>query len=324
VARLRRSQLDKPGLRRAGTGRRTRLLGVDGTRVDDQETLDRVAALAIPPAWSDVWIAPNPRDHIQATGIDAAGRKQYLYHSAWRADQDREKFDRMLHLAASLPRARRAVTADLRTPGLEANRVLAGAFRLLDRGSLRIGGEQYADAYGSFGLSTILVRHVKVDDRDHVRLRFPGKSGQAWSSEFVDRDLARLLRELTLRGPRQRLLSWRDDTGTWHRLTPAMINADVRRRTGLDVTAKDFRTLRGSAVAAASLASHGVETTPAGQRRAIAGALQLVAQELGNTPAIARKSYVDPRILDRYAAGEVAHLGRGVSLESALRSFLLG
>jgi len=304
------------------SGRGFRYVRPDGTGVTDPEERARIAALAIPPAWTDVWICPFPNGHLQATGVDAAGRRQYLYHSAWRERKDRVKFDRALELAATLPAARRLATLDLRTPEPTRARALAAAFRMLDTGSLRIGSERYADAHGSYGLSTLLCSHAKVR-ADLVELRFPGKSGQPWESDIRDPDLAAVVRELVRRGPRARLLAWRDEAGRWRPLSAAEINEDVRARTGGEFTAKDFRTLHGTIAAAQSLARRGAASSESGRKRAIAAAMRDAAEVLGNTPAIARASYVDPRVLDLYRRGvmlDPAYSRR--SPESALLALL--
>jgi DNA topoisomerase-1 len=291
-------------------GRGFAYLDAGGVAVNDEAELARIQALAIPPAWTDVWISGHPNGHIQATGLDAAGRRQYLYHSVWRERADRSKHERALDLAEALPSARRGVTRDLRGTGLGRDRVLAGAFRLLDAGCLRVGSRQYAEEHGSYGLTTLLGSHARVRD-DIVELRFPGKSGQVWQSEIPDPDLAALLGELRQRGGRARLLAWRDDAGVWHPLRPEEINADIRARTGGDFTAKDFRTLRGSATAATSLARSGIRPTAAARKRVEAAAMRHVSAVLGNTPAVARSSYVDPRIVDHYEHGEVIDPTRG-------------
>jgi DNA topoisomerase-1 len=289
----------------------------------DAATRERAVALAIPPAWRDVWIAPYPNGHVQATGIDDAGRRQYLYHEAWRAQKDRLKFDRMLDLASVLPAARRGVTRDLRREGLPRERVLAAAFRMLDTGMLRVGSERYADAHGSYGLSTLLGAHARVVDGERVLLSFPGKSGQPWESEIADPDLAAAIAELKRRGGRARLLAWRDDEGRWHPLSAAEINDDVRDRTGGEFTAKDFRTLHGTVTAAVSLARSGPGETPTARKHAIVHAVRVAAEALGNTPAVAKSSYVDPRLLDRYEEGDTIDPTRLRSAEGQLRSLLL-
>lgn len=307
MPRLRRARTTGPGIRRIRRGRGVHYADPAGGR-PDADDLARIAALAIPPAWDDVWIAPHPRDHIQATGVDVAGRRQYLYHQAWRARADEAKFERMLALAAALPRARRLVTTDLRARGLGRDRVLAGAFRLLDLGALRVGSPRYADEHGSRGLCTMLVAHAEVRG-DAVRLRYPAKSGQRFAVELTDAQLAELIAELGTRGRRARLLAWQDAEGRAHPLRPAEINEDIRRRTGGEFTAKDFRTLHGTAAAARSLAAAGPAATERGRRRAVAEAMRCAAAELGNTPAIARASYVDPRLVDRYERGETVRRG---------------
>jgi DNA topoisomerase-1 len=289
----------------------------------DAATRERAVALAIPPAWRDVWIAPYPNGHVQATGIDDAGRRQYLYHEAWRAQKDRLKFDRMLDLASVLPAARRGVTRDLRREGLPRERVLAAAFRMLDTGMLRVGSERYADAHGSYGLSTLLGAHARVVDGERVLLSFPGKSGQPWESEIADPDLAAAIAELKRRGGRARLLAWRDDEGRWHPLSAAEINDDVRDRTGGEFTAKDFRTLHGTVTAAVSLARSGPGETPTARKHAIVHAVRVAAEALGNTPAVAKSSYVDPRLLDRYEEGDTIDPARLRSAEGQLRTLLL-
>jgi DNA topoisomerase-1 len=294
---------------------------VNGAVVRDAELRERIAGLAIPPAWTDVWICPFANGHIQATGIDAAGRRQYLYHPTWREQKDRVKYDRALSLAESLPTARRQVTIDLRSPEPTKTRALAAAFRMLDTANLRVGSEQYADSNGSFGLCTLRGSHATVSG-DSVHLEFPAKSGQEWSSTVTDPDLASVVRGLKRRGPRARLLAFRDESGDWHPLTPADINAYVRERTGGEFTSKDFRTLAGTAAAAVSLARQGAESTKTGKTRAVAQAMRDAAEELGNTPAIARTSYVDPRVVDLYLSGSTIDPARTASAESELRNLL--
>ena len=321
MARLRRADSSAPGLRRVRAGRGFSYRGPDGARITDEDTLDRIAALVIPPAWNDVWIAPHPNDHLQATGVDEAGRRQYLYHSAWREHRDREKFERMLRLAAALPSARRGVTIDLRRDGMPRERVLAGAFRMLDLGGLRIGSEFYADEYGSIGLSTLRAAHARVIGGDTVELDFPAKGGLGWSSRIADPDLAELIAELKRRGGRVRLLAWRDGDG-WQPLAAAEINQDVRERTGGEFTSKDFRTLHGTIAAAESLARAEPGSSERARDRAIAEAMRVASEVLGNTPAIARSSYVDPRVLDRFRQGATLTTGGRASPESRLLELL--
>jgi DNA topoisomerase I len=320
MSRLRRSDSSGPGIHRVGAGRGFWYRDAAGERVDDPVLLDRIDALAIPPAWTDVWIAPYANGHIQATGMDAAGRRQYLYHPTWREQKDRIKFDRALALAESLPAARRRVTIDLRGEGLSRERVLAAAFRMLDTGSLRVGSERYADEHGSYGLSTLLAAHAVVEG-DEVRLDFPGKSGKEWRSEIRDADLAVVVRALKRRGGRAKLLAWRED-GTWHPVHADEINDDVRDRTGGEFTAKDFRTLHGTIAAAASLARTGPKPSPTARARAVSEAVRVASHVLGNTPAVARASYIDPRVIDHYDHGRTIDPTRLASAESELRVLL--
>jgi DNA topoisomerase-1 len=320
MPRLRRSDVAGPGIHRIRRGRGFAFVDESG-RPADAESLARATALVIPPAWTDVWVAPHSNGHIQATGRDAAGRLQYLYHPAWRQQKDRVKFDRMLDLATTLPSARRSVTRDLRRDDLGRERILAAAFRILDTGMLRVGSERYADAHGSFGLSTLRGSHARVVGGSTVELRFPAKSGQPWESEIRDPDLAVVIAALKRRGPRVRLLAWQDDAG-WHDLDADDINQDVRHRTRGEFSAKDFRTLHGTVAAARSLARTGPAATESARKRAVAQAVLATAAELGNTPAVARSSYIDPRLLDRYAAGETIDPTRLDSAETELRRLL--
>ncbi|GAA4180581.1 DNA topoisomerase IB [Gryllotalpicola koreensis] len=321
--RVRRSDPSAPGFSRL-PGRTPRYVDATGSPVDDAEVIARIEALVIPPAWLDVWISPYPNGHIQAVGTDAAGRRQYLYHEEWRRKRDAAKFDRMLELAAALPGARRTVTRDLRLPGVVRERTLAAAFRMIDRAALRIGEERYRRAYGTRGLTTLLCRDITVDGAE-IELRFPSKSGQGWDSSFRDPELAEYLAELTAhRRAGARLLAWRDARAAhdrrWHTLRPLEVNEDIRLRTGVDASAKDFRTLRGTIIAADALARAGVAETRRARDTAEREAVRLAASALGNTPAVARASYIDPRVFDRYRNGELLDVRR--SPEAALVTLL--
>lgn len=320
MTRLRRSDPSADGFHRVRAGRGFSYRDPSGATIRDDELRIRFRALAIPPAWTEVWISPFTNGHIQATGIDAAGRRQYIYHLVWRERHDRDKFGRALALAESLPAARGQVTRALRQNDNVRTRTLAAAFRMLDTGSLRIGSERYAETNGSHGLSTLLCAHVKVR-KNTVTLCFPAKSGQLWESDIDDPDLAQFVRSRLRRGPEKLVLSW-DERGQEQTVTAADINAFVRERTGGDFTAKDFRTLRGTVAAATSLAITGPTTSQRLRTKAITQAMEDAATVLGNTPAIARKSYVDPRLLDHYLAGETIDPSRLESAESSLRSLL--
>jgi DNA topoisomerase-1 len=322
MPRLRRTDPAGPGLARARAGRGFSYRDASGRTVHDAATLERIRSLAIPPAWTEVWITVHPNGHIQATGLDAAARRQYIYHPLWRERKDRAKFTRALALAETLPVARRGVTKDLRRRGISKDRVLAAGFRMLDAGSLRVGSERYAEANGSVGLTTLLCSHVAVHGHT-VTLTFPGKSRQAWSSEIDDADLAAVVRTLAKRGPTAHLLSYRSGS-SWHPVSANELNGYVRERTGGTFTAKDFRTLRGTIVAATSLARQGPKSTKRARKAVVGQAMRDVAEVLGNTPAVARRSYVDPRILTAYAHGRTIDARRPASAESELRALLAG
>jgi DNA topoisomerase IB len=303
VGRTRRVDCSGPGLRRQGRGRGFTYLDPDGARVDDDETLARIRALAIPPAWRDVWICQDARGHIQATGIDAAGRKQYRYHDDWRARRDAAKFDDMVAFARALPRLRRRVARDLRREQLDEPRVEACAVRLLDVGLLRVGGEDYAARNGSYGLTTLLRRHVRVQ-RDGLLLDFPAKSGQRRRQLVTDeqvREVVRLLKRRRGGGPE--LLAWKRD-GRWVDLKAEHVNAYLKQATGGDFSAKDFRTWNATALCAVALAARaGDAGSRTARERVVRAAIAEVALFLGNTPAVCRRSYVDPRVVDRFHSG---------------------
>ena len=320
MPRLRRSDSSGAGIRRIRSGRGFSYRAPDGSAVTDPALRERIDALAIPPAWTDVWIAPYPHGHIQATGVDAAGRTQYLYHPAWRERKDKLKFDRALSLAESLPAARRRVTMDLRAGEPTKERALAAAFRLLDTGSLRVGSERYAEEHGSHGLSTLLCSHVSISG-DQISLSFPGKSGQEWDSVLVDAELASVLRGLKRRGGAARLLAWKNERG-WHPLDASDINDYVRERTGGEFTAKDFRTLHGTVTAAIGLAKSGPQPSTTARKRVVAQVMRDVAEVLGNTPAVARSSYVDPRVVDHFDRGRTIDRTKTSSAETQLRALL--
>lgn len=310
-----------PGWGRRRTRSGFRYVDQGGAPMRAREERERIDALAIPPAWAQVWIAPQGNAHIQAVGTDEAGRRQYIYHEAWTLRQLHKKFDRALQLAGSLPAARRQVTRDIRSASGSQQRSLAAGFRLLDSAYLRVGDERYAREHGSRGLTTLLCSHATVT-AGRVLLQFPGKSGQDWSSETSDTELAAVIRSLKKRAADAPLLAWKNDR-RWQPLHASDINDYVRLRTRGDFTAKDFRTLHGTIVAARALALIGTQTTDAARKKAIAAAVTETAQTLGNTPAVARGSYIDPRIFDRYRAGQLLD-ERSSSPEAALRRLLLG
>jgi DNA topoisomerase-1 len=308
IPRLRRSDCAAPGISRRRRGRGFEYLDPDGNRIDDPEAIDRITELVIPPAWRDVWICSHPRGHLQATGVDAAGRKQYLYHARWRAHRDRRKFDAMLAFAATLPRLRRGVARDLRLDGrrgrakqLTEQRVLACAVRLLDLGFFRIGSEDYAERNESYGLTTMLREHVTVGEHE-VMFDFPAKSGQRRVQAIADAEAIAVLAALKRRRSGSQLLAFRAEDG-WRELTAEEVNAYLKRGSGGPFTAKDFRTWNATVLAAVALAGADDARGAAGREREVKRAVKMVAAYLGNTPAVCRASYVDPRVIDRFHAG---------------------
>jgi DNA topoisomerase-1 len=288
--RLRRSDCSAPGLRRVRRGRGFAYLDAQGGRLADEETFERIRSPAIPPAWTDVWICPDPLGHLQATGIDAAGRKQYLYHQLWRERRDRAKFDRMIRFAHALPRLRRRVTADLDRAEPTRDRVLAGALRLLDIGLFRIGSDEYADSGGGLGLTTIRKEHV-ASENGWALFDYPAKGGVRRVQRIEDRASVELVRALKRRrsGPPE-LLAYRNGRG-WMDVRSDDVNEYLKRQLGEDFSAKDFRTWNATVLAAVAVAIDGSDaTTKTARQRVIKGAVRAVAEILGNTPAVARRA----------------------------------
>jgi len=278
----------------------------------------RIDSLVIPPAWTDVWIAADPRAHIQAVGTDAADRRQYIYHPQWQQRRQRGKFARALLLAETLPRARARVTTALRGELGARETTLAAAFRLLDQVAPRVGSSRYLERHGSRGLSTLRRRDVQIDG-DDVSFSFAGKSGQRVNLAVTDSDLARVLDHLS-RGRPTAFLLWYWSGRRQRALTASEINAYVKELTGQAFTAKDFRTLRGTIIAAESLASAGEVASGSARKHAHADAAKAAAQALGNTPAVARGSYIDPRVFRNHAKGNLLDLK--LTPESAIRHLL--
>ena len=304
MPRLRRVDCSGPGLRRVRRGRGFSYQDADGSAVADRDVLERVRALAIPPAWEDVWICPHPRGHIQATGIDAAGRKQYRYHDAWRERQDQLKFDRMLDFARRLPALRERLDADLERRGLVRERVLACAVRLLDLGFFRIGSERYAEENETYGLASLRKRHLRFERREAV-FDFRAKGGRRHVQSIADPSVLPTLRSLKRRsGGGNALLAHRDGR-RWVDVSSEEINAYLDEAAGEGFTAKDFRTWNATVLAAVALARReGELTSRASRRRAVNAAVEEVAEYLGNTPAVCRSAYIDPRVIDHFDSGE--------------------
>ena len=315
--RLRRSDPSAPGYRRRRQGRGTVFLDTDGEPIRDPAEVARLRGLVVPPAWRDVWISPHPGGHIQATGIDAAGRKQYLYHPLWRVRQDQAKFDRVLEVAARLPVLRERIDTDLGARGLCRERVLATVAKLLDMGTFRIGGAQYASGQDpTFGVATLRPEHARAL-RGRVVFEFPAKGGIAQVRQVEDADLCGVLRDLRRwRRDADRLFGYRDGR-SWRDVRSDEVNGYLREASGGEMTAKDFRTWHATVLAATRLAASEPQRSATGRRRTVAAAMRAVAELLGNTPTVARSSYVDPRVVDLYHDGVVAAADLDASRRSA-------
>jgi DNA topoisomerase IB len=302
MPRLRRVDCSTPGIIRRRFGRGFAYYDEDGDRIEDPDVLERIRELAIPPAWSDVWICPVPNGHIQAIGTDAAGRKQYRYHERWRARKDQEKFERMVDLARRLPDVRAAASGHLALDGFPRERVLACAVRLLDRGFFRVGGEEYAEN-GSYGLATLLKEHVTLLPESALVFEYTAKSGLERLQSIVDPDVYEVVAALKRRRHGgSELLAYKN--GRWRDVRSGDINDYIKEITGGDFSAKDFRTWHGTVLAAVALAVSGrAAASKTARNRAMTRAAHEVAHYLGNTPAVARSSYIDPRVFDRYRAG---------------------
>jgi DNA topoisomerase I len=300
--RLRRSVLSGPGIARKRRGNGFAYYGPDGELLTDVDTLQRIKELVIPPAWKKVWISSYPNGHIQAVGTDAAGRRQYLYHPAWQQERSEEKFDRVLELSTQLPAWRTSVAQDLAGRGLTRERVLALALRLLDRGYFRAGGEEYAEEHESYGIATLLCEHVTVR-RDAVEFDYPAKSGVRRTVEIEDAGVVRAVRSLMRRAQRtERLLVCRNASG-WVNVQADELNTRFKESVGDDYTVKDLRTWHGTVLAAAAFADADPPVSQRVVKRVEAAVMREVAEELGNTPAVARGSYVDPRVVIGYEQG---------------------
>jgi DNA topoisomerase I len=303
--RLRRSDVHGRGWTRRRAGRGFSYRDETGALIRDAERLDRIRAIAIPPAWKDVWICPWPNGHIQATGLDAAGRRQYRYHDAWRARRDAEKHERVLAIASELPDVRDQVVSALRTRGLNRERVLACALRLLDLGTFRIGSEEYAEENGTYGLATLRREHVSVRG-ERTFFRYTAKGSIEREVEITDRPTATVVRQLLERPDHagDELLAYQLDDGTWHDVTSDEINAYLKEVSGAEITAKDFRTWNATVMMAAALAEQPRPRNKTARNKTIRAAYVRVSEQLGNTPAVCKASYVDPRVVDRYEHGE--------------------
>ena len=316
-----------PGIRRVTAGGRVRYVDPVGRAVRDADALARIRSLVIPPAWTDVWVCPDPDGHIQATGRDARGRKQYRYHPRWREVRDGTKFNQLATFAETLPTLRGRVDADLSRPGLPREKVLAAVVRLLDATQLRIGNSEYVRSNKSFGLSTLRDHHVRFDG-GALRLRFRGKSGVWHERSVADRRLARVVRNCRDL-PGQELFQYVSADGVPRAIGSADVNDYIRTAAGGDFTAKVFRTWAGTVKAAVRLRDH-TPASCAAAKRAVVQVVKDVAGELGNTPAVCRKSYIHPALIDAFLTGRLdlpqpSRLPAGLSAdEAAVLGFLRG
>ena len=308
-----------PGIHRRRAGRGFAYLNGHGP-VRDASTLARIRSLVIPPAWREVWICPSPAGHIQAVGRDARGRKQYRYHPRWREVRDETKYARVLAFARALPRIRARVNADLGRRGLPREKVLGTIVRLLETTRVRVGNEEYARHNKSFGLTTLRDRHVEVAG-PAVRLSFRGKGGKEHEVDVRDPRLARIVRRLQDL-PGQELFQYLDEDGARRSVDSGDVNAYLREISGDDFTAKDFRTWAGTVLCALALAEHGSFTSGRQAKRNVTRAIERVAAQLGNTPAISRKCYVHPAVLEAYRAGLTIDAPAGGDAEEVVLAFL--
>ncbi len=315
LARLRYVRDDMPGIVRHKTKDDFDYRRPDGEPVRDAETLQRIRSLAIPPAWTEVWICPHPQGHLQATGRDARGRKQYRYHPRWRAVRDESKFAKMLIFGRALPKIRAHVEADLKRRGLSRERVLAAVVRLMELTLFRIGNPEYAKENKHFGLTTLRRRHVAIEG-DHVHLSFRGKSGIRHDSDINDRRLARIVKQCRDL-PGYELFQYLDEDGNRHTIDSEGVNEYLREISGEEITAKDFRTWAATNLAALALQEFAEFDTEATRKKAIVRAVEEVAKHLGNTPAICRRCYIHPAIFEGYLDGTLID-----SLQQQTRAYL--
>jgi DNA topoisomerase-1 len=292
-----------PGIRRRRAGKGWSYIGPDGERIADAKRLAWFRRLAIPPAWTDVWICPIKRGHLQATGRDARGRKVYRYHPRWRAVRDDAKYGHTLDFGRALPRIRARVEQDLKLPGLPREKVLATVVRLLEKTSIRVGNEEYARENRSFGLTTMRDRHATIGS-SRITFRFRGKSGKPHEIPVTDARLARIVRRCQDL-PGQELFQYLDDDGQRRSIDSADVNDYLRDISGEDFTAKDFRTWRGTVLAAWALKEFEQFDSEAQAKKNVVRAIEQVAEQLGNTPAVSRRSYVHPSVIDAYLDGDV-------------------
>lgn len=302
MPRLKRARLEEPGITRVRKGKGFCYLDPQGEVICDPQERQRIKDLVIPPAWQQVWICPDPHSHIQAVGYDDAGRKQYIYHPRWRVMRDRQKFRHMIEFADSLPELRHCTRRCLMEPGFGRERVMATAVRMLDRGLFRIGGEQYAARNSTYGIATLLKRHVRLGPGAEITVDFESKHGKRQRIVIADPDIYEVLAKLKRRRQGTELLAYKQG-GRWLDIRTTDINEFIKEVTGGDFTSKDFRTWSATVLAGVALARRAGAATKTARRKAVTAAVKDVAAQLGNTPAVCRSSYIYPRVIDEYLSG---------------------
>ncbi len=294
---------EQPGYSRQRRGKKFVYFDTEGKEIRDEARILRIDRLGIPPAYADVWICPSPHGHLQATGRDDRGRKQYRYHERWRQERDENKYEKMIIFGQALPKIRRRINRDLKRRGLPRERVLATIVQLLERTFIRVGNQEYARENKSFGLTTMRTRHVQVRGAT-VRFRFRGKSGKEHDVDTEDRRVARIIKKLQ-ELPGQEVFQYLDEEGERHRITSDDVNEYLREITGEEFTAKDFRTWAGTVMTAMALGAQEPFQNKSEARQNVKAAIGAVAKMLGNTPAICRKCYVHPAVLETYLDGDL-------------------
>jgi len=303
AAGLRYVSDERPGIRRKRAGKGFTYTSADGQTIREEKTLARIKSLAIPPAWKEVWICSQPNGHLQATGFDERGRKQYRYHPRWREVRDETKYERMMLFGRALPQIRKRTQQDLSRPGMPREKVLAALVQLLEKTNIRVGNEEYARENKSYGLTTMRNRHAEVNGAS-VRFKFKGKSGVRHDIDLKDRRLARIVEKLQDL-PGQELFQYLDDDGEAHSVGSSDVNAYLKEITGHDFTAKDFRTWSGTVLASLALQEFESFDSQAQAKKNLVRAIETVAQRLGNTPSVCRKCYVHPAVIDSYLDGSM-------------------
>jgi len=327
AAHLRYVTDEMPGIRREKRGEHFVYIAPDGSKIDDEKELARIKSLAVPPAYSDVWICPLANGHIQATARDARGRKQYRYHKRWRETRDENKYERMIAFAQALPKIRKRVEADLALPELPREKVLATIVQLLETTAIRVGNDEYAKDNNSYGLTTLRNKHAKIEG-SKVRFSFRGKSGVRHALDLRDRRLAKIIRQCQDL-PGQQLFEYLEEDGTTRAIDSSDVNEYIREISGEDFSAKDFRTWAGTVTCALLLAQEAAEETAADRKQRVVAVIKDVAKRLGNTPAICRKCYVHPAIVDvfmeqgRLAPSRALRSRQGLQAEELLVLALL-